>query len=89
MMTLTRQPPAVRDQLERLTADARRLWDREPGALPEHREELLSELTAVDLDLERLGLRSRCTPFDRRDLDELSACAHRLNRLRRHWALDA
>ncbi|MEM9611643.1 MAG: hypothetical protein AAF962_22440 [Actinomycetota bacterium] len=74
--------------LDRLMADARWLWDREPAVPPDEREAVVTELFELVLALERLDLRSRWVPPDPGLTDDLIEASERIERLRPRWAPD-
>ena len=74
-----------RDTIEQLRLDAGRLWD-DPVPDDGQREELLTELIAIEHELESLGLR---IDQPQSNEDEIDRCAERLDRLRCRWAVAA
>lgn len=77
--------PYAAPELDQLTAQARRLWDREPAVAHDDREAIVHELIDVDLQLERISLRARWTTLDAGDLAELENCSQRIQSLQCHW----
>ncbi len=73
--------------LDELIAEARLLWHAEPVVHPDERERILIELIDLDLELERLTIRSRSEPLGAVDERALAHCADRLSKLRIHWEL--
>jgi hypothetical protein len=83
----TGSPPVaikVRADLDRLHVEALRLWDTEPEVDGELRQELLTELADIDLELERLSLRAH-EHADDGYLPDVDRCARRLDHLTNSW----
>ena len=78
------EPPSQRE-LRTLAAEVRQLWATPLVAEPVERERLLFELTALDLDVERLVLRASGAAQTQDDRGSARSCAERLARLARRW----
>ena len=68
------------DTIEQLRLEAGRLWDEMNVPGDGRREEYVTELIEIELELERLGLRAEVVLDSHRD--DLDRCATRLDRLR-------
>lgn len=91
MLTSTLTPPALAtsdhgQELGRLLAETRRLWEEEPAVPTDGREAVVRELIDIDLVLERLLLRTRWGSFDADDAAELQRCAGRLHFIQGLWS---
>ncbi|MEZ5247506.1 MAG: hypothetical protein R2707_20625 [Acidimicrobiales bacterium] len=68
-----------------LARDARAMWRREPSVHGPLRTRIMSELTAVRVDLETLERKLDRSDLSVEDERSIHDCASRLQRLRLHW----
>ncbi len=74
-----------REEIERLSNEARVLWRSEPPVDGRTRLEVMRELAAVRLVIEAVERRQLHSRLDVEDARSLHYCASRIAELREHW----
>ena len=88
MKTLNRQNASIQPAdtlLAELNCRVRKLWSTKLDAPSDVRSDLLARLCDLDLDIERLAIRSATDSLAPDDHHELDRCARRLADIERGW----